>query len=528
MTRGGLRSTVLWPVAAAEDEGPSSLAAEPWPVHQGPRLSRRPLVQSSFADVWCPSGFKCVSKISQFGFGHDGTYVPTKKEVPGSPLLDEAYEWGCPARGKVTGDGACLDDGKGGKTLCWSTRRFEGSGLGTPCGPNGENCRCVRPFTAHGTGGEPYRIVADGLEVLEGKFQEALATDCSKCAPLDEASCKACYPTCTMSNKRGGAGDGGDAGGEAVRAKCVPAGELVSSGPADAERKAGRLFNHGLESREVNLKIVPHYRIWDPQEPDDRAKEADGGSEQPGPDGSNDVPLVPPTRMPYEIRREPLSRNAWMKTYRASAPRVQHMLDSMVTQLRDEWSQPGKASTCLGKGGGAAAGDDLNGKLDKFLAVQRSCREMSDIASTLRSEEASADGRFSSQHCGKAHDGTCGCIRVPENGEEPEADAMNDCQALNCYTADTQVQDGIRKLKEKNETCAEEGLADAVKAAGLPPALEALALSTDAPAPYCRQRAYRRRDGLCLCQRRCGLQLRPSLRQAYPSRLEESALFIWG
>ena len=59
-----------------------------------------------------------------FGRHHDGVYEkPDVEALP--PSLEEAYEVGCPARGKLTADGLCQDDGSGAGDLCYSATRYE-------------------------------------------------------------------------------------------------------------------------------------------------------------------------------------------------------------------------------------------------------------------------------------------------------------------------------------------------------------------------------------------------------------------
>merc|ERR1719408_380663 len=81
---------------------------------------------TSFANVVCEEGFKCVSNVELFGLNHDGVYkgLPMGVELP--PQYKGAYEWGCPARGKMSAAGACEEtDDKDASRLCWSNSRFE-------------------------------------------------------------------------------------------------------------------------------------------------------------------------------------------------------------------------------------------------------------------------------------------------------------------------------------------------------------------------------------------------------------------
>jgi len=99
------------------------------------------------------------------------------------------------------------------------------------------------------------------------------------------------------------------------------------------------------------------------------------------------------------------------------------------------------------------------GKLDKFRAAQRSCREMYDIATTLRGklgEGKAADIRFDSSDCTNGDPyATCGCIRVRDldDEEHPVIDTPPNCQALNCYTTDSKVEESLKQLQISDAGC---------------------------------------------------------------------------
>eukprot|EP00927_Polykrikos_kofoidii_P061999 TRINITY_DN56822_c0_g1_i1.p1 TRINITY_DN56822_c0_g1~~TRINITY_DN56822_c0_g1_i1.p1 ORF type:complete len:505 (+),score=74.53 TRINITY_DN56822_c0_g1_i1:67-1581(+) len=400
-------------------------------------------------DVWCPEGFRCVSQISEFGLGHDGTFKQDQaKDIPSDPLIGEAYEWGCPARGAMS-KGACVDDGKGGENMCWSTRRFE-MGPGTPCGASGDTrCRCIRPFASNGSGSaRSLSIIRKGEEVLDGKFLESSPLACDNCSSLseNEQSCNACYPGCAMVSPNDGAAD------VSATPKCMPTANLPitsTGGPPDADTKRGRIWNHAADPKEERIKIVPHYRLWSPEEPE---KSAGPGSsamdaEEDG-DGAGDgeEPSLSTIKWPYlTSRKEPLSRRAWIAAYREAAPRMQHAMDMLATNIKER-AKNAESSSCWTA---TDPGGDINGKLDKFLVVQRTCRDMRDTADTVRGVGAKLDVGFDSADCGRARAGSCGCNRQAIAGRSSQFD----CKSLNCYSEDQAVDKAVKALQDKNSSC---------------------------------------------------------------------------
>lgn len=409
------------------------------------------------ADIWCPVGFKCASKIEEFGLGHDGKYPHDHMHVPSDQRLKDAYEVGCPARGTMSADGACLDDGKGGRTKCFSPKRYEG-GPGSPCGESGSGlCRCVK-LVPRPRGNAPFREFVDGLEVLKGDFEESVPHGCSNCSRLseNETECKACYPACMLSSEETHNNGQGGIAGEMVP-KCIKNPQAGAGGPPDADSKSGRPWNHGYEIETHPLKIVPHYKFWYPDEPVDKSLETDGSDESPAKEEdiadeeTDEVIDAENVKMPFEVRREPMGRKEWIKMWKEAAPKVQNVMDSMVTKMKTQWSQPGQVDQCWSY---ENKGDDVSGKLERFLAVQRSCREMNDVASSIRGEGKDHSIRFDSGKCGNDDPrGLCGCTRsVDEDGEAVEP--PSDCQFLNCYSSgDTQLDDAMAAMQAKEATC---------------------------------------------------------------------------
>merc|ERR1712232_173630 len=78
------------------------------------------------------------------------------------------------------------------------------------------------------------------------------------------------------------------------------------------------------EAQEQSLLVIPHYNLWDPG--DQRMNGEAGGQPE---DPSHIL------RWPYNSRREPLSREAWINDYKQAAPRIQSTIDSMVAKVKE-------------------------------------------------------------------------------------------------------------------------------------------------------------------------------------------------
>merc|ERR1719433_945655 len=147
---------------------------------------------ASFYDVKCAQGFQCVSKVENFGLNHNGVYEPPKA-LDIAPRFKEAYELGCPARGAVSGGGECRDNGEGGASKCYSTRRFE-AGPQMPCDLE-DKCLCVRMSVANGSPGNRKNLdIQDGLATAEAQYVVQPPVKCDECAQhsCDQKECEAC------------------------------------------------------------------------------------------------------------------------------------------------------------------------------------------------------------------------------------------------------------------------------------------------------------------------------------------------
>mmetsp|Transcript_8513 Transcript_8513/g.26475 ORF Transcript_8513/g.26475 Transcript_8513/m.26475 type:complete len:463 (+) Transcript_8513:83-1471(+) len=372
---------------------------------QGHRSLNVPLA-SSYYEVKCAQGFRCISKVGVFGVGHDGAYH--KPSVPDlKSRFREAYEWGCPARGSMTAAGECRDDGRGATSMCFSAVRYE-AGPKAPCG-TGDDCLCIKAGTPSGGWGPGHRHsdVLDGEELLTGGYAVQPPAKCEECAQhdCDERQCNECsgceYTAKTIAGRK--------------TRGCFE----LDGGSARREReesRAGRAYAPGRAPLR-ELLVLPHYDLWQPW---------------PG-----------RTRTPYEAPREPLSRRAWREAYKHAAPRLQRLLDRLVRQAREAWAAQDEATgapsgqrlDCFHAS--ARGGDDIDGKLERLQAVQAACREMQETARRIARGAPFAD---------KAEDGApVNCVMSDTGG--------GDCGALNCYTSDEGLAQALRALRARNRLC---------------------------------------------------------------------------
>mmetsp|Transcript_115948 Transcript_115948/g.205271 ORF Transcript_115948/g.205271 Transcript_115948/m.205271 type:complete len:512 (-) Transcript_115948:116-1651(-) len=386
-------------------------------AHHG-SLQRLP---TTFYDVKCHEGFKCVSAIDVFGRSHDGVY----KGLPVGNLVGEkfrgVYEVGCPARGIVTPAGECRDQGKGAVKFCWSSNRFE-AGPTSPCKEEAD-CICVKE-TPNGTGegtaeGKTLKNmsadIAKGTEIQTKEYEVQPRADCETCAShnCDQATCNKCS-NCEYGNR-------------------VVAGRMskgcfdIDSGMARKKRQdsaegRGYLFA-GMDGVEATTKteklaVVPHDSIWDP-----------GSRRDDGEYGSKAGHMAQLISFPYQNRSEPLSRGAWVSRYRKAAPQIQRLMDITAKSIKDI---------------GPRASDiqcqwDVEGRVNKFATFRRSCQQMQSIITKLAPktpfESAVDDGKggFAETECQMGGQGMC------EN--------------LNCYSDDVDVNKGLDQLLQRARIC---------------------------------------------------------------------------
>merc|ERR1740129_1423337 len=86
---------------------------------------------------------------------------------------------------------------------------------------------------------------------------------------------------------------------------------------------------------------------------------------------------------------------------------------------------------------GRPGGDDVAGKLEEVREVQRACQQMQETARSIAKGVPFND---------KAGDGSAvHCVASVAGG--------GGCDALNCYSADVDLERGLRALRARNEQC---------------------------------------------------------------------------
>ncbi|CAE7532007.1 GSTO1 [Symbiodinium natans] len=281
-------------------------------------------VEKVSQNVGCAPGFRCMSKISEFGMEHNGEYKRVYTPIlPPRFEQRDVWEWGCPARGDMTPAGKCQppkpgEEGQAG--MCWSQNAML-AGPKTPCGSSGDKCMCVKPATSDGAigyGNKSKEILpeftegdsgdAGGVEVVMGNFQVQPLPHCDDCLGLSSnweqcSECANCsYGTKVLDGRPTLACYDKDfqPPGQPVEAETPPkAGEEY--------RKRNFVLLQGKRAEEQDLWIIPQYPLWDP-EPEGLGDDASGGQV-----------------FPFQINAEPLSNEAWVKAYKVAAPKIQQL-----------------------------------------------------------------------------------------------------------------------------------------------------------------------------------------------------------
>lgn len=371
---------------------------------------------TSLFDVKCHEGFHCVSAVDVFGRHHDGAYkgLPVGEVTP--VRYRGAYEAACPARGKMSSAGNCVDQEKGPVSFCWSSSRYE-AGPTSPC-KDPSMCMCVKDGPS-GTGVDhpnesSQRVAGRTLQTKTFLVQpEAQCEDCAahNCDRIQCNKCKNCeYGTKTIMGRT--------AKGCYFRDSGVSKTKRVRADEGRAYLFAGM---EGQESQEQEQKLVviPHYQLWNPE--DTRTPKEVGGK--------NKEHAAHELQFPYQSRREPLSREAWIDAYKNAAPAIQRMMDTDSEKVK-EWGPKANDIDCT---------QDVSGFLGKAKNFRRECKKHQEIINMLAPhtpfESSVADGKggFTPVNCVMGEQGMC--------------------QSLNCYSDDVDVLKGLDQLNERYKTC---------------------------------------------------------------------------
>jgi len=176
----------------------------------------------------------------------------------------------------------------------------------------------------------------------------------------------------------------------------------------------------GLDStqEEQKLVVIPHFPIWDPG--DQRMAGEEGGAE-----GHAAQNLV----FPYQSRREPLSREAWVDNYKQAAPRIQRVMDVQAENVK-EWGPKANDIDCT---------QDIRGRISKIRLIRRECKKHQQLVFNI-----APNTPFESN----VPDGQGGFIPV-----KCQMGGQGMCQALNCYSDDADLIKGITQMNERAKTC---------------------------------------------------------------------------
>ena len=403
----------------------SSFAEAPVAKTPGPKEGEQTVNLSQ--NVGCAPGFRCMSLTSEFGIEHNGEYkrVPTP-QLP--PRFDQrpVWEWGCPARGTLTAQGKCQPPKPGDETeagMCWSQDSMI-AGPKTPCGSDGDKCMCVKPVTSDGSvgyGNKSREILPEytegdsgdygGVEVVMGNFQVQPMPHCDDCLALsahwdDCGQCTNCsYGTKILDGRPTLA---------CYDKNFQPPGQPIQTQepPKDDYEGKEHILLKGQEPVEQDLWVIPQYPVWDPQPP---------GVEEEAPTSGQ--------IFPFQMSTEPLSNEAWVKAYRAAAPRIQSLMDDIASKLKT-WG-PGAPQTKCSYG--------LEERVLKANTARHMCKEMQTLQATLAPGKLGAFPR-------KAEGRKLLC----------EHTKKDECSRLNCYGKSDEYTQAVAAMKKRSAACRQE------------------------------------------------------------------------
>ncbi|CAL1150766.1 unnamed protein product [Cladocopium goreaui] len=379
-------------------------------------------------NVGCAPGFRCMSLTSEFGIEHNGEYkrVPTP-QLP--PRFDQrpVWEWGCPARGTMTAQGKCKPPKPGEEAdagMCWSQDSMI-AGPKTPCGSDGDKCMCVKLVASDGSvgyGNKSREILPEytegdsgdygGVEVVMGNFQVQPMPHCDDCLALsahwdDCGQCANCIygtkvldgrPTLACYDKN-------------FQPPQQPT--PTEEPPKDDYQEKDHILLKGQEPIEQDLWVIPQYPLWDPQPP---------GVEQEAPTSGQ--------IFPFQMSTEPLSNEAWVKAYKAAAPRIQSLMDDIASKLKT-WGPGAPQTKCSGA---------LEERVLKANTARHMCKDMQTLQATL------APGRLGA------------FPRKLETGQKLRcmSTKKDECSRLNCYGKSDDFTQAVAAMKKRDAACRQE------------------------------------------------------------------------
>jgi hypothetical protein len=375
--------------------------------------SARRSSQSSFYEVKCHEGFKCISKVESLGRNHDLAYKGQSLEPPKS-IDKDAYEEGCPAKGKYTESGGCTDTERGrGTSLCWDMNRYE-SGKDTPCEAE-DSCMCVKNVD-NGVAGAQDRFI--NRSAGDEKYGQTLITqaphNCDSCEAYnaDYDGCKHCA-RCEFTER--------ELNGRVMKGCFVrDPGKPLSEAEADDE--PSRVYLAGSRGVDKEIRsVLPHYPLWNPSDTMAGSVEPNGTKWQ----------------WPWNSNRTKYSREMWLEKYKKAAPHIQFEMDKAARKLKKFQADP-ETGNCQNQL------DCLSGlpvRIRKYASIQKGCQTMQELEFQLRQGNPT---EFEPK------------VTTAKHGPKPVNCKMGQdaiCHRLNCYTSDLHTVSGMKCLKKRLTDC---------------------------------------------------------------------------
>jgi len=183
--------------------------------------------------------------------------------------------------------------------------------------------------------------------------------------------------------------------------------------PKDDYQEKDHILLKGQEPIEQDLWVIPQYPLWDPQPPGVEQEAATSGQ-----------------IFPFQMSTEPLSNEAWVKAYKAVAPRIQTLMDDIASKLKT-WG-PGAAQM--------KCSEALEERVLKANTARHMCKDMQTLQATL------APGRLGA------------FPRKLETGRKLRcmSTKKDECAKLNCYGKSDDYTQAVAALKKRDAACRQE------------------------------------------------------------------------